>query len=271
MPKNHTPVVAAIPNFNMANPLSSLLPQVLEQGYDAVYVLDDGSTDNSREIVESFDADVHFVPGQENAGPGANRNRIISALAGEAIIHFMDADVQLVSHDNPPTIRTAFKQPDLGALGGLIQLPSGEPWIFNYGPRYSLFSMAAGWSQAIVSELEEKHPRASRAIDAVTRWRHPAFPDTAKRPTTQQVFWIGEANFCISSEVFRRLGGFDPNLRYHEAQDLAIKLHQQGLEVRFDPEIAVEHPYVDMGDLVRQAQQGKAGRQLIRKYGLPLK
>ena len=45
------PVVAAIPNYNMGEHLRRLLPQVLAQHYDAVFVLDDASTDESADVV----------------------------------------------------------------------------------------------------------------------------------------------------------------------------------------------------------------------------
>ena len=48
MSRNRLPVVAAIPNYNMARGLNTLLPQVTEQDYAAIFVLDDASTDDSR-------------------------------------------------------------------------------------------------------------------------------------------------------------------------------------------------------------------------------
>jgi glycosyltransferase involved in cell wall biosynthesis len=55
------PVVAAIPNFNMADSLRRLIPQVMAQCYDAVYVLDDASTDHSFDVVNEFGSDVTMV------------------------------------------------------------------------------------------------------------------------------------------------------------------------------------------------------------------
>jgi len=48
---NQSPVVAAIPNYNMADSLRKLLPQVLSQSYDGVFVLDDASTDDTVDVV----------------------------------------------------------------------------------------------------------------------------------------------------------------------------------------------------------------------------
>ena len=46
------PVVAAIPNYNMGEHLRVLLPQVLSQRYDDIFVLDDASTDDSVDVVQ---------------------------------------------------------------------------------------------------------------------------------------------------------------------------------------------------------------------------
>lgn len=44
-------VVAVVPNYNTADNLANLLPKVLQQGYDRVFVLDDGSTDHSVGVI----------------------------------------------------------------------------------------------------------------------------------------------------------------------------------------------------------------------------
>jgi N-acetylglucosaminyl-diphospho-decaprenol L-rhamnosyltransferase len=61
MPREKLPVIAAVPNYNMAETLRVLLPQLAAHDYDAMYVLDDASTDHSREVVAEFAGDVTFV------------------------------------------------------------------------------------------------------------------------------------------------------------------------------------------------------------------
>jgi glycosyltransferase involved in cell wall biosynthesis len=69
----HTGVVAAIPNYNMGPHLIELLPSILAHGYDAVYVLDDASTDDSVDIVRSFGSDVVLARSSLNRGAAAVR------------------------------------------------------------------------------------------------------------------------------------------------------------------------------------------------------
>ena len=72
------PVVAAIPNYNMGQQLAALLPELAQQDYADVFVLDDASTDGSREVVEGFNhgSGVHFVAGAENKGAGPTRGSV---------------------------------------------------------------------------------------------------------------------------------------------------------------------------------------------------
>src|ERR1700733_10790058 len=100
-----SPVVAAIPNFNMAESLRRLIPQVLAQRYDGVYVLDDASTDHSVDVVNHFGSDVRMVRSPENRGAGANRNQIIDHIGEEVIIHFIDADMDLKTPETPSVAR----------------------------------------------------------------------------------------------------------------------------------------------------------------------
>jgi N-acetylglucosaminyl-diphospho-decaprenol L-rhamnosyltransferase len=41
----------------------------------------------------------------------------------------------------------------------------------------------------------------------------------------------------IYSSLLRSLGGYDPVMRSHEAQDLAIRLEKRGVKPQFDPSL----------------------------------
>lgn len=265
------PVVAAVPNYNMANHLGSLLPTLADQEYEEIYVLDDASTDNSREVVEGFsrdlDLNVHFVQGEENLGSGGNRNRIIPALGHEAIIHFIDADVRLISNGNVALAKEAFKDKSTGLVGGLITLPDGTPWMFNYGGRQSYAAAIGGWLQVQTNLLASKHPAVAKSIRSATAWFLDDYPDITKLPEPKNVFWVGEANMLIPSKLFAEVGGFDPTLRYHEAHDIAHKLHDRGYKVRFNPRIQVEHPDFDLANMRNEDHADEASRIIKRKYG----
>lgn len=258
MSKNILPVVAAIPNYNMADSLAVLLPQVLEQEYAGIYVLDDASTDHSQEVVEQFGNDVDFVAGTENVGAGGNRNRIIPAIGRQALIHFLDADVRLQSTDNPSKAQDIMSREDLGFVGGLVIESDGRQSPWNYGPRQSLY---ADLGATIQATRPDKHPKH-------LKWLMEDWPDLSKPPESRTTFWCVEPNLLIDSAVFTKLGGFDKKLREHDIQDLAIRTQRAGLVNIFDPSIAVSHTAVDVRNYNRNQSRLKAELYIARKNGL---
>jgi glycosyltransferase involved in cell wall biosynthesis len=81
-----------IPTYNRAQYVCRAIDSVLAQEYrpSEIIVVDDGSTDNTKQVVETYGARVKYVY-QPNAGVSAARNRGIAA-AGCEWIAFLDSD-----------------------------------------------------------------------------------------------------------------------------------------------------------------------------------
>ncbi len=79
-----------IPTYNVESYISQCLESLLCQSYKSleIIVVDDGSTDNTIQIVEKYPVKVFK---QENKGASSARNKGIGKASGE-YIHFMDAD-----------------------------------------------------------------------------------------------------------------------------------------------------------------------------------
>jgi glycosyltransferase involved in cell wall biosynthesis len=88
-----SPLVSVIiPNYNYANYLPEAVDSVLNQTYPNIelIVVDDGSSDNSKEVLASYGERVVAVF-QENQGVSATRNNGVAVSRGE-LIAFLDAD-----------------------------------------------------------------------------------------------------------------------------------------------------------------------------------
>jgi len=90
MPK----VSVIIPTYNRAEFLRSAIASALSQIFTDLEIIisDDKSTDNTREVVETFkDERIKYVRNEGNKGPSATRNTAILASKGEYIA-FLDDD-----------------------------------------------------------------------------------------------------------------------------------------------------------------------------------
>ena len=89
-------VSVIIPTYNRAASISNSISSALEQLADIeVIVVDDGSTDNTEEVVRGItDRRVRFIR-QENSGSSAARSRGVSESCGQLIL-FLDSDDYLL-------------------------------------------------------------------------------------------------------------------------------------------------------------------------------
>ena len=93
---NKIKVSVIIPVYNCDEYIGATLKSVINQDFDSyeIIVIDDGSTDNSLDIINDTlkDCEIPYkVVHQENGGVSVARNRGISISAGEYLV-FVDAD-----------------------------------------------------------------------------------------------------------------------------------------------------------------------------------
>lgn len=87
-------VSVVIPAYNAASTLDAAIRSVLRQTLPAseIIVIDDGSTDRTREVAVPFCPEVQYAQ-QQNAGPASARNRGARLARGEWLA-FLDSDDQ---------------------------------------------------------------------------------------------------------------------------------------------------------------------------------
>ncbi|MCB2198005.1 glycosyltransferase [bacterium] len=88
-----------IPSYNRADFLQAAVSSALAQNVpaDEIIVVDDGSTDNTSEVMQPFiQQGVRFVP-KEHSGAPATRNRAIDEASGDFLL-WLDSDDVLLEH-----------------------------------------------------------------------------------------------------------------------------------------------------------------------------
>lgn len=120
-PLPDNPLVSVLmTNYNYAAFIEKAIESVLDQTYQhfELIVSDDGSTDNSCEVIEavaSRDARVRLVRGYPNAGQTTALNRAYAAARGE-IICFIDSDDRYLPHKLERVVDRLKEKPNAGLL-----------------------------------------------------------------------------------------------------------------------------------------------------------
>lgn len=122
-PHELTPRVSVIiPTYNSAQYLDEAINSILKQTYTnyEIIVIDDGSTDNTVELLEPYQEKIHYFY-QENQGVSAARNQGIALSKGE-FIAFLDADDIFMPHKLEKQVAVFEQQPDLGIVNSGYRL-----------------------------------------------------------------------------------------------------------------------------------------------------
>jgi GT2 family glycosyltransferase len=182
-------------------------------GPDEIIVVDNGSTDSTIEIVQSFG--VKLVELGENLGfsEGCNRG---AALAGNDVIVFLNPDTEPTDGWLPPLL-AALSRPGVGATMPVMELTYAPGHWFT--SRSALNFLGFAWSTDSGDPL----------------------PPTIEPRT---VPFPSGAAFAIRRETFNRLGGFRSEyFLYLEDVDLGWRLRLIGLQSLLVPQSRVAHDY----------------------------
>lgn len=220
-----------IPVLNEGEVLSACLASVASQNYEdyEIIVVDNGSTDDTPEIIENFaktaDRIVHISESQR--GRSNARNAGIAAARGE-IIAMTDADCVV-----PADWLSRLVQP---IIDGQAPAASGfeNDAIGNY---WSKMRQEEDWRflQAKIKDGYINH--------------------------------VDTKNFAIKADLLKDLE-FDPRLTAYEDWDLFIRLKKKGVSIMFLPEVRVAHRHdASLKELLAtQFSRGQGVIAIIKKY-----
>jgi glycosyltransferase involved in cell wall biosynthesis len=224
------PLVSVVmPSFNHASYIEAAIHSVRQQSYDnwELIIIDDGSTDNSAEILRKLTAENDpriVVRSRENRGAHATLNELI-ALAKGTWIQPLNSDDQL-SHQRLSRMLRAVKY-------------FGAEWGFG-GVR------AIDAQGAAIDEMKNARAFALRSQQSEI----PMFE------TLSQSFFssnpaISTGNLFFSKSLFNKLGGFD-DLRYHHDWDFCLKAAHRS-EPFFDDEVSYWYRLHDSNTISEQS------------------
>jgi lipopolysaccharide biosynthesis glycosyltransferase len=116
--KNREPVSVIIPTYNRADMITESVKSVLNQTYAdfELLVVDDGSTDDTKQVVESIrDERIRYIAMPENGGAGAARNEGIRQAKYDYIA-FQDSDDYWLPEKLEKQMKLLAQHPEAGLV-----------------------------------------------------------------------------------------------------------------------------------------------------------
>jgi glycosyltransferase involved in cell wall biosynthesis len=201
-------VSVIIPTHNYAHFLPETLASVLAQEYQCreIIVVDDGSTDDTRQVLEPFRKDVCYLV-QPNQGPAAARNNGIRSARGEYIA-LLDADDIWHPAKLRLQVQCLREHPEVSLAATELFLDRPQPW-----------------------PAPDEQPRASPLVfsleDVVLRTRFAC------------------SSVVVRKNCLDAVGLFDPTLRLVEDRDLWIRLASRWPVVKLPQPLLWCRPHPD--------------------------
>jgi hypothetical protein len=210
-------------NWNGAAHLRRFLPSVLEAADGAgVVVADNGSTDESLELLAAAFPQVRVVRLDRNYGFAEGYNRALEQVEADVFV-LLNSDVETPEGWLAPLLECLERNPDVAAVAPKLRSVD-EPDRFEY----------AGAAGGYIDFWGYPFCRG-RILRSIER-------DTGQYDDEREVFWVSGAAFCCRAEAFRAAGGFDADFFAHmEEIDLCWRLQLAGHRIRIVPASMVYH------------------------------
>ena len=246
-------VSAVVPAYNAGDHIEETLQSIAGQRIDfdtEIIVVDDGSTDDTRERVSAFGG-ARLIQ-QENAGPSAARNRGIQAARGP-FVAFLDAD-DLWTPDKLATQMALFRaHPDLGLVFGDCRRFDSK------GPLPVTFFAEAGldrefWGDQVLVR------------DPYAKLFH--------------INYVPTGSAVVRRRVLQASGGFDESMRQVEDLDLWFRIalrfpvgytsHLCQLKRIRDQSLSSDDRIMDLAYEAVIGKQRRLFGEQIRRMGIPV-
>lgn len=217
-------VSVIIPTYNCEIYIAETLNSVLHQTFQdlELIVVDDGSTDRTRQIIASYGARVRLIA-QTNSGVCAARNRGILEATGQYIC--------LMDHDDywfPEKLALQLEQMNQHPEVGLV---------------YSTFAWWHPKAEDVFPDpdfYKDESP-ASAIDDEFSGWiYHLLLLDC----------WVLTSSALIRAEVFNKCGVFDESLPYSEDWDLWLRISREYPFIKLKKTLTLYRQHPRQGNLM---------------------
>jgi N-acetylglucosaminyl-diphospho-decaprenol L-rhamnosyltransferase len=197
--------------------LDSLLPEMSDPGAEVI-VVDNASTDGSREMLAAGYPGVRVLANAENVGFAKANNRAVRESRGGYLL-FLNTDTVVRPYAIRRLVETLESEPGAGACGPALVHPSGR------------FQVSFGRDVSFFGQLVQK-----TILNPWSRWSVP------RQSRTRDAAWLSAACLLARREAVDQAGGFDEEFFiYFEDLDLCRRIRGAGWRLIFDPRVQIQH------------------------------
>jgi glycosyltransferase involved in cell wall biosynthesis len=209
-------------SFNQVKFLPRAIESVLQQDFPEIeyIIVDPGSTDGGREIIEKYRSRFHAVIFATDDGPADGLNNGFVAATGD-IFGFLNSDDALCPGAVSAAVRYLSQHPNMDVVSGHAKVigPDGRVRRLAYSDRWSTYKYLYG---------------AAVLIQPSTFFRRSAFERAGKFNSENRVDWDGELFFNMARAGcrFGRSEEIWSEHRVHpESISVSMRLKERGASV----------------------------------------
>ncbi|HEY8284616.1 MAG TPA: glycosyltransferase family 2 protein [Chloroflexota bacterium] len=217
-------IAVAVVNFNTRECLRDCLRAVMQAGLSELVVVDNASTDGSREMVRTEFPQVLLHVNERNTGYGAGANQAVKHCAAPYVL-LLNADTMPQPQALSVLESYLDRHPRVGVCGPLLLDPDGGTQLscFPFPTPLNVFLELTD-----ISRLPRRLPLIGKSSRHVGR--------------AHAVPWIKGAALALRRTAFDAVGGFDESFfMYSEEIDLCYRLRLHGWQTHFVPDARIVH------------------------------
>jgi len=202
--------------------LNSLLGQIPSD--TEIIVIDNGSTDGSKELIRKRYPDIFLIENAENRGVGPARNQGLRIARAEHIL-VLDIDTIVQPGAIQALIQGMENHPEVGLSGAKLISPNGEL-------QYTCRDFPTIWSK-LFRQLPQVFQDRFLADEELYNWDH---------STPCYVGYVIGACQVIRRKAMEEVGFYDERIFYGpEDVDYCLRMWQSGWRVLYNPEAVIVH------------------------------
>ncbi len=195
--------------------------QKFYKGDYEIIVVDNASTDGSREVLRRLFPAIEIISSEKNRGFGNANNTGVQKTSGEYLL-FLNNDTETTMDFVSPMIEYLNTHTSVGIMG---------PRLLNDD---TTFQLSYGRFPAFFNEYYNRRRQ---------RWTAENIDISEKNSQkVQQIDWVSGAALLTRRSLFQKLGGFDHHyFMYYEDSDLCFRAQKLGYSTSWFPSVSLIH------------------------------